>query len=433
MRPPYLQQPSREEQLIYDHLLERRKLDYPEDVLERFLSLFIDGSTYSDPKILEAVHRVAMSRLAEQEFKYLLSRCCRILTNYWWFQPHFRWAVVELVELLSLATPGVAATFATKRLRQLTRQFLQTEEYQSLRRLAQVVEGTSPSPRPKPAEEPSRLLLPSDRPVITPKQKTLGSLIHRYPYLYPHCLGGEASDGGQRAIEEMQAQTQRQYERDLSRYVTHLVQQSQTHQPRSGNWTNPTLLTDQELKAAVRHFAGKMDGQRTCREASRRLLTYSAQGPSYREFKEHLYQYLTSSFGTEHTKYREHHFNSWLHTHLRNTLPQSDTERVSSFLIGKTCHQLLEALVASPQQTNHYVFLDLISNVGATVTIGLVLKVLLLYNNLRSNVEKRFAVLFKHYEHLLDGVDWLIHSLENLNIALSIHFGKVSFPCINQL
>lgn len=88
----------------------------------------------------------------------------------------------------------------------------------------------------------------------------------------------------------------------------------------------------------------------------------------------------------------------------------------------------------SPHQPNHYVFVDLITNLGPTSTTVLLLKLALLSNKVRPHLEKRFSILFNHYESSSeDGVPWLIKSLENLHIALSVHFGSADVSCIQQI
>ncbi|MGQ9872104.1 hypothetical protein [Leptodesmis sp.] len=106
MSIPYYRSSSLEEQRLYDHLITCRKVEAPDQLLDRFQSLFIDGIEYPDPEILDTLHKLVLSRSADEEFKFVLNRCCRILINFWWFQPSFRWAIAELVYLLQAAPRG---------------------------------------------------------------------------------------------------------------------------------------------------------------------------------------------------------------------------------------------------------------------------------------------------------------------------------------
>jgi hypothetical protein len=76
----------------------------------------------------------------------------------------------------------------------------------------------------------------------------------------------------------------------------------------------------------------------------------------------------------------------------------------------------------------------MISNMGVTQTMGVLLKVLLICNKVKPYLEKRFSILFNHYESFAkEGVPWLVKSLENLQLAFSVHFGKVDLSCLNQV
>ncbi len=439
MNSPYYRSPSPEEQQLYDHLLHCRKSEDPIQLLERFYCLFIEGTNYPEPAIQIALHKIATSRLAEQEFKFVINRCSRILINYWWFQSHFRWAIAELVYLLKEIPPVRAGYQNIQRLQHLVHQFAQTDEYQSLERLAYVVEEgevLNPAEPAKP-RAPRRSAQPGRAPGKTkekPDQRSLKELIHRYPYLYPYCLGGQTSDTEFDAIRDLQTERQKKFECDLSRYMTYMVQQSGNPRADSLKPRNPTLLSDDELRITIKHFTGQVNGAGSYQDQARRFLTQTSQTQSYRVFKEGLYRYLVTSVDSVKPEYGKHHFNRWLHNQLKETLPQSDNQVLTSVLVIRTCQQLMDSLIATPQNVgSHLVYVDLINNVGATATIGLLLKILLLYSSLKSNVERRFALLYKHYESMCDGVKWLVESLENLQIAFSLHFGAVKIPCISQL
>jgi hypothetical protein len=422
----YNQPPSYDEQLLYDHLIACRKAESPEDLLERFLALFVDGVGYTDSDILASLYRIATSRTASDRFKYVLNRSSRILINYWWFQPAYRWAISELVYLLQTSPRRISNHPTAQKMRQLTRQFLQTEEYQALERLAQVIEqgegleGEAPPRSPHVHQAHQR----------TSAEKPLRNLIHRYPYLYPYCLAGQiSSDSEFETIRDLQINRQKKYERDLTRYTTEWARHSSST-ARSAI-ANPTLLSDPQLKSAIKHFTGPVEGSSTYRDLARRFVSFSAQPQSYRAFKEGLHRYMVASVDTAEPSYGQHHFHDWLHGQLKNTLPQYDTQTVNRFLITRTCHQLVESLIASPYQVeNHLMLVDLINNVGATMMTGLLLKLLLIYNNLKSAVEKRLSLLYKHYEPVRDGTGWLVESLENIQLAFSIHYGSMQLPPI---
>ncbi len=419
-----IRQSSLEEQQLYDHLLYCVQLESPTQLIERFQRLFLDGVRYLEPEVWLALEKLAMDKRAEQEFKFVLNRCCHIVINRWQMQPQLQGAIPQLVALFeNPPDPAKVQSRGARRLRQLVQLFTETEQYLTLQRLSRVMSET--------AEAEGNCN----------GSNQVGALIQRYPYLYEHCLLSEDSSyEHQQTVRQIQARVQRRFEFDLSQYVTYQVRRAQAIRQPSTEAperiiqpvNNPTLLSDRELAAALKQFVGKVQGPNTYRDVAQSFLTHTSQTSSYRDFKDDLYEYLTASIDPA---YGKRQFNERLYNHLKNTLTQSDLQKPTEFLIVRTCSQLLNFLVVeSPQRPNHFVFVDLITNLGATLTTGLLLKIVLLCRKVKPYLEKRFSILFNHYESSTrDGVPWLITSLENLNVAFSVHFGSADLSCLNQI
>ncbi len=417
-----IRQTSLEEQQLYDHLLYCVQVESASQLIERFQRLFLDGARYVDPQVWMALEKLAMDKRAEQEFKFVINRCCHILINRWQLQPHLQGSIQELVALFeNPPDPTKVQSRGARRMRQLVQLFTETEQYVTLQRLSRVMSETAEA--------------------NTNGSKQVGALIQRYPYLYEHCLLSEDSSyEHQQTVRQIQSRVQRRFEFDLSQYVTYQVRRAQALRSPSKEGMeriiqpvkNPTLLSDRELGVALKQFVGKVQGSCTYRDIAQSFLTHTAQTSSYKEFKEDLYEYLTASIDPA---FGKRQFNDRLYTHLKSTLPHSESQRPSEFLIVRTCSQLLNFLVVeSPQRPNHFTFVDLITNLGATLTTGLLLKIVLLCRKVKPYLEKRFSILFNHYESSTrDGVPWLVTSLENLNIAFSVHFGSADLSCLNQI
>jgi hypothetical protein len=417
-----IRQTSLEEQQLYDHLLYCVQVESASQLIERFQRLFLDGARYVDPQVWMALEKLAMDKRAEQEFKFVINRCCHILINRWQLQPHLQGSIQELVALFeNPPDPTKVQSRGARRMRQLVQLFTETEQYVTLQRLSRVMSETAEA--------------------NTNGSKQVGALIQRYPYLYEHCLLSEDSSyEHQQTVRQIQSRVQRRFEFDLSQYVTYQVRRAQALRSPSKEGMeriiqpvkNPTLLSERELGVALKQFVGKVQGSYTYRDIAQSFLTHTAQTSSYKEFKEDLYEYLTASIDPA---FGKRQFNDRLYTHLKSTLPHSESQRPSEFLIVRTCSQLLNFLVVeSPQRPNHFTFVDLITNLGATLTTGLLLKIVLLCRKVKPYLEKRFSILFNHYESSTrDGVPWLVTSLENLNIAFSVHFGSADLSCLNQI
>lgn len=412
-----------EEQKLYDHLLQLVQSELPSQLIDRFRILFIHGAGYPDREILGALDKIAASKSAEQEFQFVLNRCCHILINRWQARPQFQCAIPELVALFatvpSRSMPDLRRAESIRKLRSLVKTFTQSEQYLALQRLSHVLVQTDQTAEGLP----------------------IGSLIRRYPYLYEHCLVAEGSSyEHQQAIRQLQAKAQRQYEIDLSQYVTYQVRRSQVQRsavPQAANRLlqpvkNPTLLSDRELGVALKQFVGKSQGASTYRDVAQRFLRSDYSTCSFQLFKDGLYEYITASVDSD---YGRRQFNNQLYAHLQNTLPESNQQRINDFLVVRTCSQLLNFLVVeSPQQPQHFIFVDLISNLGPTLTIGMLLKIVLICRKVKPYLEKRFSILFNHYESCTrDTVLWFVQTMENLNVALSTNFSTIDLSFINQV
>lgn len=400
-----------QEQCLYDHLLDCVKQESPDELLARFRSLFINGVSYTDPQVWQALRSIVASPQAEKEFKFILNRSCHIFINHWLMQPRLHCAIPALIHLFD-EIPFGGRSPTTRRLRELVRRFLETEQYLALRRLAQVV-GQAPDWSQASGSKP------------------LGLLIQRYPCLYEYNLLTEDSTSEQRRrVRQIRRQMQQQFDCDLSRYATYqrlnigLSDKVPSPCP-SALPVNPTLLSDRQLDHALQQFGGKVDGSNTYRDLAQCFITYSSQARCYRHFKGDLYEYLTASIDS---KYGKTQFNQRLYTYIQDLLPDHDAQRLNDVLLVGTCRKLLNFLVVeSSDQLNHAVFVDLTGNLGISTTIGLLLKIILVCRSVKPYLEKRFAILFKHYEPCArDGVSWLVESLEHLNIALSINFGTLN-------
>lgn len=416
-------QAEQDEQLLYDHFLRLVQSELPSDLVQRFRLLFIDGIDYPNAEISAALEKIAANKSADQEFRFVLNRCCHILINRWQARPQYQTYIPTLIEVFESATAHSTREYArsrsVRRLRELVKDFVDSDQYLALRRLAQV---TSQNIETNPLGVP------------------LGKLIHRYPYLYEHCLVAEGSTlEQQQTIRHLKARAERQYELDLSQFVTYQVRRSQisrSNLPEVASRVlqpakNPTLLSDEALCVAVKHFAGKSQGADTYRDSAQRFLTHSSQTSSFHSFKDDLYQYMTASVDPE---YGNRQFNNQLYAQLNAALPESNAHRVNDFLIVRTCSQLLNFLVVeSSQKPSHFVFVDLLSNMGPAMATGLLLKIVLICRKVKPNLEKRFSILFSHYESSKrENVQWLVQAMEHLNLALSTNFSTLDLSFINQ-
>ena len=408
-----------EEQRLYDHLLACVAVDSPEELLDRFQALFVDGFGYSDREIVACLDTILSNSDVEEYFRFILNRCCHIFINRWQTHKKLQPAIPYLVDLLEKPPSHKAGEYSRgrsiRRLHQVTHNFLETEQYLALRRLARIIEARTAA-QYKPVDE----------------AVPLGSLINRYPYLYEHCLVTEDSDlQHQHLVRGMQAEAQHQFECDLSHYVAYRVRRSRLY--RQGQQetveqlrpiSNPTLLNDKELVTSLKQFSPQRNQGQSYHDAARLFTLHHNPKASFRQFKENLYEYLVADIDPS---YGKRQFNKMLEQQILSAYTDRDDKKVDDFLIVRTCSNLFNFMVVDPSAgRQHFVFVDLINNLGAVLTTGLLLRVLLICHKVRPFLERRFALLFNHYEtSASDTVSWLVQVLENINIALSLNFGRV--------
>jgi hypothetical protein len=386
----------------------------PAQVIDRFRKLFIDGMGYPDREIEATLYSIVSVKRSDQDFKYILHRCCYIPINRWQLHSQHKFAIAKLVALFKQTFPRFGMEFyIVKRLQEQVAFFIKSEEFVTLERLVKAVE---------------KELEPQKQDTNCP----LGELISRYPYLYGHSLLSKDSlDEDQKTIRRLQSQREKQLATDLSQYLNYLVEPRNTEIGIVHPAANPTLLDDAELHLAIREFAGKVAGERSYKESAQFFLRDSRKTPSYQSFKVDLYEYLISSVEPE---YGGRQFNDRLYKHIKNTLRENDSVKLNNLLLVRTCHQLFNFLVVeNPTNPSHYVFYDLVHNLGPSRTMGLLLKLVLLSRKVKPELEKRFSILFNHYEGKdADDIMWFIKSLENLNVALVVNFGNADLSLVKE-
>ncbi|MGF1516027.1 MAG: hypothetical protein ACFB5Z_20340 [Elainellaceae cyanobacterium] len=409
-----------DEQLIYNHLLYWIEKESTEKMLYRFKSLFIDGYQYSDSAVAKALDNITALPTASQDFRYIVNRCCHILINRWQSRSQTKVAIVELIDLFQKVpdapVAGIWRRHYVCRLRELMRQFVTTEQYFTLRRLAALLRTNAAGGGSRP----------------------LGTLICRYPYLYPHCLISEDSPREHRCtVRDIQLTAQSEFEIALSKYLTSQVRGgvqpavSEASSHRSPI-INPTLLSDRALNQAIKHYACPISSGQTYRDLAQSFMASSGYAQPYLSFKKDLYHYLIDGIDP---KYGGRQFNLQLCNRLEDILPTSDAAPVNDFLVVRTCSSLLNFLVVDgPKNPEHFVFVDLLNNIGPVRTMGLLLKLVLPCRRVRPYLERRFSILFNHYEtHRRDAVGWLVHALELLNVALATNFGQLDTSLFAQI
>lgn len=414
---------DRDAEILYDHWLECVRIEPSASVIQGFQQLFIEGQGYKNKQIAAVLETILKSKEGDLAYPYILSRCCQILIDRWYRNSNLE-AITDLIARFESSPSPITTYNSSTRRQQLLQNFKKTEIYRKLQRLSGVI---------------CRQIAPTDE---EGSFHAIGDLLYRYPYLYQHCLlGKDSTYQFQRIVQKVQSRMQQSSDVSLTQYMTYRVRLIQL--ARSGQLStaagrlirridNPTLLNEKQIDKAFKEFVGRIEKGYSYRKLAGEFLDRTLWSPSYQAFKTELYEYLIAAIPPE---YGQHHFYGQLEQKLQDILPHCDRQKPSKNLILRTVSHLFNFLIIdSPQNPNHYIFIDLITHLGSARTIAILLKLLLLSPQAQSHLEKRFALLFEHYETFsYQSVPWLIKALENLQIAISIHCGEADLSYLKML
>ncbi len=400
--------PANLEETIYQHFQHWRRQEAPHELLNRLHQLLIQGDSYPDATVARALFALAKEPNAEREFKYVLNRCCYTLINFWYTQPRDHWAIPELIELFDQNLAPANAP-EVRRVQALMKSFVTSDQYAALGRLAQIL------------SEPKRGA--GTRAAV--EEQPLGYRISHYPFLYHGSLLTKDSDQEQaQNVGDLRRKAELKLAVNLARYHSGLKQRGEDLRLAS-----PTLLPAADFQQAMGYYTGKVDGHRTQRDLASWFSTYSKTARSFGRFKDEFVDYLIGPIAAIEPKYSGNHFTRNLRQHLYDTLPQFDDHPINDFILVETCRQVLSFLVVdNPKKPVFRRYCHLIEDIGHTLTMGLLLRIVLFCAKAKPWLERRFSILFNlHERRLCKEVPWLVTSLEHANLALITNFNDVGY------
>ncbi|MFM7887661.1 MAG: hypothetical protein ACKPCM_13440, partial [Pseudanabaena sp.] len=375
------------QQHIYNFFLAIIKHYQVDDILYQFKRLFINYEEIDNVKVYDALGEIIFYN-KENEFKNTILRCCYILTNNWAINGNIS-ACQKLVDLFlsdSISVP--TKIYKLKRLRQWLQNFLQSEEYQTLRSLT----GSSGVYKRHHnwSERFSSYLLVAeytnlDKP---PEQRQYAEISSR--------------------------KIKKQFKFDLALYTARLDSKYGSTNQRQ----NPTTLGDGVL-VLIKKVLNKHRNE-DLRSIAKRFYKQIIE-LTFSEFKEHLLAYLGISRDdlkipeimrlTVVQKFRcfqEHENDQFLKDKL--------------VLFHISCNQILQYLLLNEhRQPSEFLQLSLENNNFLLGYVILLLKVILLCSTSRLYLERYIAELINFYSNY-DEADCrcFISFLDVINVTLAI-------------
>ena len=420
------------QQTIFEHLQQCTRDEEPEQVIERYRKLFLQGTAYPLPRILAALERLARGQTSQEreEFAAFVGRCWYLAVDAWLDFPEQHGAIAQLAGLFD-EFPPPARSRSINRVREGGRAFMASPQYLRLRRLGNLIARHQ-------TESPTQ-----------PKQNagTIGSSLVRYPFLYEYCfLRADDNKAYRKRILQSRETNQNRFEERLSRYAVGLIRErfSSSHlgdptDPLERERTfktvkkNPTQLSQESLTEALQHFLGAAETSDDSRDLAKRFHLRAAQCKTYREFKASLCDYALAAAKP---KYVDRRLRKALEQFFEQLQPERDRHPPEMVLRQRAYCQLLNFLVVeSEQEAGPLLYLDAIAQQGAIRTITILLKVVLLApEQIRPHLEARFGILFDRYDGTpRDEVPWLVKSLEFWQLVHTIYFREADLSIWKQL
>jgi hypothetical protein len=404
--------PTTLEDVIYQHLQYWRQHEPPHKLIERFRQLFLEVQHYPDSAVASALIKLMQRPNADRELKYVLNRCCYTLINPWYSEPRNHWAIPALVDVLDERPGAAGGSPEVQQIQALIQDFVTSDQYAALNRLRQIF--TPPTDNTDGAD-----------PLTAVSEQPLAHRIRYYPFLYDTSL--LTKDSGQeqkKNITHLRRRTETSLGIELARFHNAHQGSSKVIETR-----NPTLLDGVDLNQALTYYTGKIDGLRSHSDQAKWFQTYSKTARSFRDFKDEFVDYLINPIAAMEPKYNGNHFTRNLRQYMRETLSEFDDQQLNSFILVETCRRVLNFLVVdSPQRPVFRNFRHLLNDIGYTLTMGLLLRVVLFCGKAKPWLERCLSVLFNlHERRYCKEVPWLVNSLEHANIALVTNFGSVGY------
>ena len=414
--PTQLSPLNQKKEKIYHHLETCIQQESPEEVVTRYYSLFVQATGYENSEIRETLEQIMKTEDEEKHLTSFLSQACYLAINYWLKQSTEAHQVIPKFIRIFIDIPPFSRvqSLSARRIREAVIQFSKSDDFLRLKRLPSLFNADAESQQDK--------------------SQPLSTLLARYPFLYQHCiLPPEDYAATKKALKQFQQKQQQAFELSLSKYITNRLRLAR-QKKRYGSLAeaqkhltavpNPSLLKDSELITTLQHFISGVEGRSTYQDLAQRFIIHSTKAETFKTYKKDLYEYLTAAIDDHNSKRQ---LNPKLASYLKNTLSNWDQSKPTEQLMLRVLNNLLKFLIVeSEKNIDHYLYLDLVTNLGPTRTIGLILKILLIGNKIYPYVTSRFAILYNHYENTPRyNVHWLFKSLENLNIALTIHYSAI--------
>lgn len=381
-----------DEQRVYSYV--RELVAAPSvEAIERYLAFALHGIV-SQPAVKEAWKRIITAPEATDTHPYILNRCCYTLCNPWRSDVQRHADIQQVILGLGNLPERRPQDPFVRRLQDLDRKFLETEQYATLKR---------------------QLVLTSVGSGQSSGHKVLGDELAHFVFL--HEVMTTTKDVAPEQRESIRQGQQQAFA--VLRQALLTYRETRQAQQR----VNPTHLSNQDLTGAIKDYwptrVNSYRQQAAGFEQERKTWR------SMRAFNQAFAAYILDTLATVDSRYASNSFSQ----RLRQVIDQAvdPTLQIAQTLIVQVCRRVLDFIVGEDVKQWHLGdFSRLIGDVGYTTLMGVLLKIILFCRTFRTWLAERFGLLFHQNEQVaMDQVPLLVNTLEHFNIALALNFETI--------
>lgn len=383
----------REQQQLYDDLLDATRKLPPVESLASFEALFF-GHSSADLDVLPFLYTLLLEN-DEAEFRNTLKRACYILINNWdrGSQSDMVPALLALFDQPSLQKSTLSLSMT--RLRQWLLNFANSQDFEELKLYVTQRLGST----------------------------HLGSWSGRYAtYQFTaQALDNRSSPDQKEAARKMARRLKNKFKHELAMYTAF----SQNSRQSQSKYPNPTVLGDQVLRLIKAILIRR--GQYSYRNVAR-LFQQQMMNISYKDYKENLVDYLC--FAIAHPE-----FVTTLEAALTQHLPQiyrdQDEIEVEPSLMLRTCNRVVDLLTTEDDRRPSRLFEQLMAQGNPLNLAVLILKIVLISPKSQLYLEARLASLINYYRPYMEAeCRDIVQFLEICDVMFAIYSDNVEYSLV---
>ena len=414
--------------IVYEYLLQCVTTKSPPEVIQEFKTLLIQGRNV-DQRASKAWEKI-ISSTEGQQFNIILSYCFYLILDSWLHIPKSLSYLAQLREILDQVNQTKSYDRRRLQLIQLIKDYQCSQAYFQLKAIMAIIDPQAVSN------------IISANAAITNEESNhsnsintsiINTYLPRYTYLYNYFLPQEFELSELRKyLQALQENRQKNFEIQLSKHIIYRFRLKQVAKMKllskgAGKIitkvNNPSLLSERAFRIALQQYLG-VDHGSTILQRSQRFVIDNNSRSSFQVFKQDLHRFLTNNIKPRNSNYN---FYQELKQKLDDAFFQSDCKPLNDTLILQTCRQLYSFLIIDTHSaTDPNKLANLIVNLGTAQVMMILIKIVLICPESKSDLEKKIALIASYYQlNAIQEIPWLSKTLEHLLVAFSIYFGKI--------